>query len=175
MSDGNVLSDMSEEIVRDVFGMDVLDSNVHVQTGLDVIYWNVRLLEIISCTSHAVRNGLVSGWHPTSLYLCHLFGIAKFFLQLSSHVSNRLHSLLGNWIEISSRNVWWIDGRNRPDSSIVILLEALLVNARVICIFFILRMLDQCWGKIWSIVVDWSLTIELLDCFFIQQMVFLLV
>ena len=41
MSDGNVLSDMSEEIVRDVFGMDVLDSNVHVQTGLDVIYWNV--------------------------------------------------------------------------------------------------------------------------------------
>ena len=37
MSDSNVFSDMSEEIVRDIFGMDVLDSNVHVQTGLDIV------------------------------------------------------------------------------------------------------------------------------------------
>ncbi len=54
MGDGDVLPDMSEEVVRHVFGVDVLDPDVHVETCLNVVSWNVRLFEIVGCAAHAV-------------------------------------------------------------------------------------------------------------------------
>ena len=54
MGDRDILPDMSEEVIRDIFRMDILDSDVHVYAGLNVIWWNVGLLEIVGSATHTV-------------------------------------------------------------------------------------------------------------------------
>jgi hypothetical protein len=54
-------------------------------------------------------------------------------------------------------------------------LEALFVGTGVISKLFMLRMLNQCWGKIGPVIVNISLTIEFLNSLFIQKMIFFLV
>lgn len=175
MSDGYILPDMSEEIIRDIFWVNVLDTDVHIQTCLNVVNWNVWFLEIVCSSSHAVGNCFISWRYPTSLDLCHFFCVSGFFLEFSSHVSNRLDSFLGRWVEISCRNVRRIYGWNCSDSSVIIVLEALFVGTGVISKLFMLRMLNQCWGKIGPVIVNISLTIEFLNSLFIQKMIFFLV
>lgn len=96
---------MSEVIVWNVFGMDVLDTNVHVSACLDIICRNIRLFEIVNSPSHGIRNCLITRWNPRSLNLGNLFRITCLLFQLACHVGNWLNCGLGlmNRVETARR------------------------------------------------------------------------
>ncbi len=98
---------MSEEIIRNVFRMYVLDTYIHVNTCLNIIWWNVSFFKIMNCSPHGVGNGFISRWDPWSLDLGYLFSISGLFLQLSCHISDWFDCGLGLWngIEITCKIV----------------------------------------------------------------------
>lgn len=45
----DVLSNVSEVVIAHIAGMNVMDADVHVQAGLDVIYWRILIFEVECC------------------------------------------------------------------------------------------------------------------------------
>ena len=69
VTDSHVLTHVSEVVVINVLRVDVVHSDVHVQTRLNVVSGDICLFEIICCLTHAICYALVSGRNPTSLHL----------------------------------------------------------------------------------------------------------
>ncbi len=151
IANGNILSYMFEEIIRNVFGMIVLNANIHVNTCLDIIWWNVSFFKIMNCSSHRVGNGFISRWEPWSLDLGYLFSVSSLFLKLSGHISDWFDCRLGLWngIEITCEIVRGII----VHIAIITLLEvinlryssssSLLINFSFILTFIVSKLFDS--------------------------------
>lgn len=140
---GNILPYMFEKPISNIFRMNVLNSNVHVQTSLNVIHRNVWFFEIVSSSSHTVRDCLVSGRQPWSLDLCDLFSVTCLFLQLTGHVCNGLYSFFWGRVETTC---WFVANVHLWDctcSSVVVLLIliTLFIYTGVISVLLVLWML----------------------------------
>jgi hypothetical protein len=85
---------MTEVIIGNLLWVQVMYSNIHVQTSLHIVLRNTALLEVISRTTHAVRNSLIPRRHPTALHLSPLLLIPILLLIFTEHSRNSLDSLL---------------------------------------------------------------------------------
>jgi hypothetical protein len=86
---------MSEIVVRNFLLVEVVDSDVDVEIGLDVVTHLAGLLEILSSTAHAVGKGFVARGHPTALHSRLLLLVALLLLVLAEESGDGLHGLLG--------------------------------------------------------------------------------
>ena len=64
-------------------GMEVLYSDIHVETGLDVILRDSLFFEILGCSSMGIRECFIFLGYPTSLDSCFLFLVAFLFFVLT--------------------------------------------------------------------------------------------
>lgn len=87
-------SSVSEVVIGDLARMEVVDSRVGVEIGLDVVVHLVGLFELFGCATHAVCEGTITGRHPTALDSRLLLLVAFFLLVLAEESSDRLHCLL---------------------------------------------------------------------------------
>lgn len=95
---------MSEEVVGDIFGMDVVDAYVHVEACLDVVLGDAAVLQGTHCLSSTKDKGFVLGRNPTALHLrgLLLISILLILANESSGVSDRFLRVL---VEITSEDV----------------------------------------------------------------------
>ena len=67
---------MAEVVVGHVLGVDVVDTDVHVQTGLDVILGNTAIFQGAHRLPRPKYQRFVLGRHPTTLHLRRLLLIS---------------------------------------------------------------------------------------------------
>ena len=60
---------MAEVVVGHILGVDVVDPDVQVQTGLDVVLGNTAVFESAHCLPRTEYQRLVLRRHPTALHL----------------------------------------------------------------------------------------------------------
>jgi hypothetical protein len=78
-------------------------SDVDVQICLNIVAHLTRTLELLASSTHAVRQGLVARWHPTSLHTRSLLLVPFLFFVLAEESGNGLDGLLRvDLFEISS-------------------------------------------------------------------------
>lgn len=46
---------MSEVTIYDVFWMDVMHSNIHVKTSLNIVFWNFSFFDLSGCLTNAIN------------------------------------------------------------------------------------------------------------------------
>lgn len=142
LNQSDILFEVPKEPISYIFRMNILNSNIHVETCLYVIFWNIWLFKIVCSFPHAVRYSFITWRNPWSLDLCNLFSVTSLLFELSSHVSDGFNSLLRSWIEVTSRFIdvinWWSCSHSYISLRSLI---TLIINAGVIGIFFIFGML----------------------------------
>jgi len=112
---------MTEVIIRNLLWVQVMHSNIHVQTGLRIIHRDAALLEVLSSTPHTVRNCLITRRHPAALDLRLLLLIPILLLILTKHSGNSFDSLLGvNLLILASRPSSFIKLTQSPTSHRVV-------------------------------------------------------
>ena len=85
---------MSEVIVRHSHWMQIVHSDVHVQTCLDIVLRLPLLLKLLRSSAHRVGQGLVLLRHPTSLHCCLLLLVTLLLLVFTEQSCDRFDSLL---------------------------------------------------------------------------------
>ena len=120
-----------------------MHSLVHVQTCLDVVLGNTLLLELFSCSSLRIGNGLVFLRNPTPLSRSFLLLISLLLHVLTKHSCDRFYCLLeSNLTIVPCRKLIFIKLRLSPCSGrLPFIGESSLVLRNIISIFLSLRML----------------------------------
>lgn len=96
-------SGVAEVVIRDLARMKVMDSCVDVEVGLKVVADLWGILELFSSAAHAVCQGSVAGWHPTTLDSRLFLLVSLLLLVFAEESSDRLDCLLGvNLFEAAS-------------------------------------------------------------------------
>ena len=85
---------MSEVIVRHSHWMQIVHSDVHVQTCLDIVLRLPLLLKLLRSSPHRVGQSLVLLRHPTSLHCCLLLLVTLLLLVFTEQSCDRFDSLL---------------------------------------------------------------------------------
>lgn len=79
---GDILPNMLEIPILNIFGMYILYAHIHIQTGLDIIDRHMAPLESSIGLFHGVPKCWIFGWKPSFLHTGSLFLIALLFFQL---------------------------------------------------------------------------------------------
>lgn len=48
---GYILTNMPKVVILNIFWMDIMHPNVHIQTCLNIVSWNAFVFEILACLS----------------------------------------------------------------------------------------------------------------------------
>ena len=86
---------VSEVVIRHTHRMQVMHTDVHVQTCLDIVLHLPHLLELLSCPTHRIGQSLVFLRNPTSLHSCLLLLISLLLLVLAEQSGDGFDCLLG--------------------------------------------------------------------------------
>jgi len=89
---------MTEEIVSHVFRVNIMNTNVHVQTCLNIIFGDDSFSELCTCFFCAINERLIFWRHPATLYLCCLLFICILLFILAHHCGQYLNNFF--WILI---------------------------------------------------------------------------
>jgi len=176
ISDGH-RSGVFEIILRNLLWMQIMHSDVHVKTGLNIVFRNASFLEIISCASHTIRYGFIAGRHPTALHFSSFLLISIFFLVLTEHGGNSLDGLFRiNLLVLPSRSATLIKLAHGSTSHGNILnlsaaLKSSLKFGDIVSIFLLLRMLRHCGFEITTIHENIPLILNLFSVIFIDDVV----
>lgn len=85
---------MAVVVVVDSHWVQVMDPDVHVCAGLDVVLGNAHLLELLCSTPHRSSQANVLLRHPASLHPCPLLFVPLLLLVLAVHGRDRFDGLL---------------------------------------------------------------------------------
>jgi hypothetical protein len=169
---------VSEIVLWDLFGVQVMHSNVHVKAGLNVVLGNATFLELLGCFSHTVGKGLITRRDPASLDFSSFLLISNFLLIFTEHRGDWLHSLLRiNRLKMSSRFASLVEFTHSSASQRLVssVLEPSLVLRDIIGIFLSLRMLRKSRFEIRSIHENVPLVLNLFSVVSVDDMVVSLV
>lgn len=145
---------MFEVVVGDSHWLQALDTDVNVETCLNVIFRNASFLELLSCLSHRKRHCLVLLGEPTTLSSCLFLLVSVFLIVLAKKCGNGLHSLLEmNLSIVSSWDLIFDELWLCPLSEWVVLVGWVfpLELSDIISVFFSWWVLRQRWLEVWSV------------------------
>ena len=99
-------SHMSEVVVWNTDWVQVVNSCIHVQTGLDIVSGYALFFELLGCSSMWVWNGFVFLWDPASLGWCFLFLVTLLFDVFAEHCGDGFYCLFES--DLSVVSCWYL-------------------------------------------------------------------
>jgi hypothetical protein len=116
-------SSVSEVVVQHSHWMQVVHSDIHVQTCLDIVLWLPQLFKLLCSPAQRVGQSLVFLRHPASLHCCLLLLVSLFLLIFTEQSCNWFDSLLRvDLAMVASRLLTLTELRLRSISTAVVLL-----------------------------------------------------
>ena len=98
------MPDVPEVVIADILGMDIVDTDVHVQTCLDIILWHAHRFKILCSFAQRLPEArVITGRHPTPLNISSFLLITNLFFIFADHGRNVLYSFFFGGVIVPGR------------------------------------------------------------------------